>query len=268
MARERKYTISVIVPVYQVEPYLRQCVDSILAQSFHDFELLLIDDGSPDSCGKICDTYVKADNRVRVFHRENGGLSAARNTGLDHMRGAYVAMVDSDDVLISKDYLKSLYEALVNNNAEISLCRYADFPDGNAVPRKSGNPDKTFIRSGEDYALWRNIPENFSSNCAHGKLYSAKLFKSVRYPEGRIFEDIAVQHMLTFPCKRIVFIEANLYGYRVRENGIERGTPLDVRAQDIIYAFQNRMDYYQSAGRPDLADIAEQSMLKWLRRHL
>ena len=99
--------ISVIVPVYKVEQYLHRCIDSILSQSFTDFELLLIDDGSPDNCGKICDEYTQKDSRVRVFHKPNGGVSSARNLGLDNAKGKWIAFIDSDD-FVEKEYLEKL----------------------------------------------------------------------------------------------------------------------------------------------------------------
>lgn len=260
--------ISIIVPVYNVEHYLCECLDSIIAQSFSDWELLLIDDGSSDGSGVICDEYANKDKRIRVFHQGNQGQSVARNLGLDNMSGKYVTMVDSDDVLITNDYLKVMYEALVQNDAEMSLCRLGHFDNGSNPPPVKGDVQSTFVRTGEDYGLWKNIAAGFTPNSAAAKMYLASLFENVRYPEGRIFEDIAIQHMLTFPCKRIVFIEASIYGHRVRTDGTEIGTPVDVRAQDIVYAYQDRIDYYKSFERQDLADKAEQSMLRWLRNHI
>ena len=111
--------ISVIVPVYKVEKYIKKCVDSILAQSFTDFELWLVDDGSPDNCGTICDEYAKKDERVKVIHKKNGGLSDARNVALDVMQGKYVFFVDSDD-WISNDALESTYEALKRTGTKVA----------------------------------------------------------------------------------------------------------------------------------------------------
>lgn len=260
--------ISIIVPVYNVEPYLRECLDSIVIQSFTDWELILINDGSSDLSGNICNEYAATDGRIRVFHQQNLGQSAARNVGLDNMSGKYVTMVDSDDVLISNDYLKLMYDSLIQNDAEMSICRLAILKKEKDIPSTCGDVRSTFIRSGEDYSFWRNIPSGFLPNSAATKMYQASLFDNIRYPEGRIFEDIAIQHKLTFPCKRIAFVEASLYGYRRRSDGTEWGTPIDIRARDIVYAFQDRINYYNSANRPDLADRAEQSMLLWLRRHL
>ena len=112
--------ISIIVPVYKVEKYIHKCIDSILAQTFTDFELILVDDGSPDNCGKICDEYAKEDSRIVVIHKDNGGVSDARNIGISRANGEYIGFVDSDDY-IDKDMYKNLYESCLNNKADISI---------------------------------------------------------------------------------------------------------------------------------------------------
>lgn len=121
--------ISIIVPVYKVEPYLRKCVDSILAQTFTDFEVILVDDGSPDNSGKICDEYASKDSRVRVIHKKNGGLSSARNAGIDVARGKYLGFVDSDDY-IEKDMYELLYDNIVKEQADLSICGIYDVYEG------------------------------------------------------------------------------------------------------------------------------------------
>ena len=115
--------ISIIVPVYRVEQYLHRCVDSIMDQSFTDFELILVDDGSPDNCGEICDEYAKKDRRIRVFHKENGGVSSARNLGIDNSFGEYISFVDADD-FISLNWLECLYEKAISSNADIIVASY------------------------------------------------------------------------------------------------------------------------------------------------
>ncbi|EGP5489252.1 glycosyltransferase, partial [Enterococcus faecium] len=124
--------ISIIVPVYKVEPYLRKCVDSILAQTFTDFEVILVDDGSPDNSGKICDEYASKDSRVRVIHKKNGGLSSARNAGIDVARGKYLGFVDSDDY-IEKDMYELLYDNIVKEQADLSICGIYDIYAGKKV---------------------------------------------------------------------------------------------------------------------------------------
>ena len=133
--------ISVIVPIYNVEKYLGPCIDSILAQTFKDFELILVDDGSPDRCGKICDEYERVDKRIRVIHQENSGLSAARNVGLDVMVGKYVTFIDSDD-LVDKRFLEELYDNLQNDKAQISLCQFQEFENISEIKNSYGSQIK------------------------------------------------------------------------------------------------------------------------------
>ena len=141
--------ISIIIPVYKVEKYIHRCVDSILAQTFTDFELILVDDGSPDNCGKICDEYAEKDSRIVVIHQENGGLSAARNAGLDwvfeHSDSQWISFVDSDDY-VYPHYLEKLYQAVVENNTNISMCNFVNFSD--SVPECSLNEKESRIISG------------------------------------------------------------------------------------------------------------------------
>ena len=270
--------ISIVVPVYQVEPFLKQCIDSILAQSFFNFELLLIDDGSTDKSGTICDEYTKSDYRIKVFHQSNKGLSAARNTGLDNACGKYITMIDSDDVLLSNDYLKILYDSLEKNNAEISVIGQISFKDGEIPPKayigfKSlDDTNSVTILNGYQYNYWKHnevklLIGGFYPNPAYGKLYRRELFNNVRFPQGRIYETVAIQHLLTLYCERIAFVNATMYGYRIRKHSIERGTPIKTKMQDMILAYQERINYYKSEGYPELASYAEQLLLLWLNKN-
>jgi glycosyltransferase involved in cell wall biosynthesis len=128
--------ISIIVPVYDVEKYLKKCVDSILNQTFKDFELILVDDGSPDNSGAICDQYAEKDSRVRVIHKENGGLSDARNAGIEVARGKYLGFVDSDD-FVNEDMYKQLYTSIIENNADLSICGIFDLYEGKTPIKKT-----------------------------------------------------------------------------------------------------------------------------------
>lgn len=270
--------ISIIVPVYQVELYLRQCIDSILMQSFLNYELLLIDDGSTDSSGTICDEYAKADQHIKVFHQSNQGLSAARNTGIDNASGKYITMIDSDDVLLSNEYIKILYDSLQKSNAEISIIGQLSFR-GNQEPPKAYIGFKSLddisaitILNGYQFNYWRHnevkLPiGKFYPNLAYGKLYRKELFNNVRFPYGRIYESVAIQHLLTLHCERIAFVNAALYGYRFRKNSIETGTPIDKKMQDMILAYQQRINYYNNEGYPELSSYADQSLLLWLNKN-
>ena len=179
--------VSVIVPVYKVEPYLRRCVDSILNQSFQDFELILVDDGSPDSCGAICDEYAARDSRIHVIHQENKGLSGARNTGIDHANGEYLAFVDSDDKW-SPYFLESLYKALKEHDADISQCRW-EYMHGDEI-KEAYNPNaKCECFTGREMLSNLYIQTGAYYVVAWNKLYKKELFEEIRYQEGRIHED-------------------------------------------------------------------------------
>ena len=129
-------TISVIVPVYKVEPYIRKCVDSILGQTFSDIQVILVDDGSPDQCGKICDEYAKQDNRVEVIHKENGGLSDARNAGIPYAKGEYIIFLDSDDY-IDERMVERLHSLLNETNASIAACDFLCFFEDGSFEKKT-----------------------------------------------------------------------------------------------------------------------------------
>ena len=266
--------ISIIVPVYNVESYLRQCLDSILMQDFNDYELLLIDDGSPDNCGNICDGYASKDPRIRVIHQENGGLSAARNTGLDNSASEYIAMVDSDDILLSTRYLSTLLDVCNDTGADISVCEHITFKNADYLPEllyPAGITNEAVpcsIIDGIKYNGRHSLLDQTTFNISPGKLYRKTLFENVRYPTGRLFEDIAVQHRLTLHCSRIAVINAALYGYRTRNDGLSLGSPLDTRINDLIFAFHDRMDYFEREGYPDLVKKAEQDLLIHLRHLL
>ena len=263
-------TISIIVPVYQVEPYLRDCLDSILCQSFEDWEMLLVDDGSMDGGERICDEYACRDSRVRVFHQENAGLSAARNTGLDHAKGRYYTMIDPDDVLATPDYLQILYDALTENDADMSVCGHIGFPDGAKVPEATGIGSEVKVCTGKDFYLSRAQPRAeyyydeegnyidlwFSPPGAHGKLYKREMFDHIRYPEGHILEDLAIAHRLYLACERLAFLEAFIYAYRIRPSGIYNKASEKKKAQEEIFAYRDLLSYSKEIGDAEMIDYA------------
>ena len=248
--------ISVIVPIYQVQDYLKECIDSILKQSLTDYELILVDDGSTDNCPNICDEYAEKDNRIIVIHQKNAGLSAARNAGLDIARGQYYAMVDSDDVLISKDYLKYLYEFLIQENCLMSVCMLGKVDDEELTQK----PQEYKLLDKHNY-WYTSVYPGFYLGCAYGKLYHKSLFDNVRYPIGRTVEDQAVIHHLVYQCDKIVAINAKMYGYRYRESSIMISTNPYKLMEDIIYAFEDRRHFFIEQNEPDLAKLAENTML-------
>lgn len=217
------HCISVIVPVYGVERFLPACVESLLAQSFSDFELILVDDGSPDGCGVLCDAYATQDSRVRVVHKKNGGLSSARNTGLAVAKGEFIAFVDADD-LVAPNYLEQLYAALQHSDADMAICAVEDVQeDGSSFPI----PDRTGPTAVGTFDGKTLLAEFFGDNSTYytvawNKLYRRKLWKTLRYPDGLIHEDDAVAHRLYAACKTVVCLDTALYYYRLRQGSICR----------------------------------------------
>ena len=271
--------ISIIVPVYQVKPYLRECLDSILEQSFTDWEMLLVDDGSTDGGEIVCNEYADKDSRIRVFHQNNAGLSVARNTGLDHARGKYLTMVDSDDVLATRDYLKLLYDALLNANAEMSACGHLWFSDGAKVPLAIDPCSDYHISTGKDFYLRKAFPsetndideqgnivtKRYSPIGAHGKLYKKELFANVRYPVGHILEDLAVAHRIYLQCSKVAILDAYIYAYRRRPTGLYRSSDKAIIQQEELFAYSDLLAFSQEITDEQMIDYAGRMLRTLLR---
>ena len=240
-------TISVIVPVYRVEPYLRRCVDSILAQTYSDLELILVDDGSPDGCPAICDEYAREDSRVHVIHKPNGGLSDARNAGLGWMfansGSQYVTFIDSDD-LVTADYLKRLYDVLQTSQADISVCMDRSFEDEAELRVQPGTTDPTAeVMSGREACMSIYRMDGKTSVMAWGKLYRSEIMRPLRYPVGRIHEDDATTPLAYYRADRVVFVKDRLYLYRQRDGSIMRQA-FSARRFDGVEAVETCIQYF------------------------
>lgn len=207
--------ISIIVPVYNVEKYLHKCVDSILAQTFADFELILVDDGSPDGSGCICDEYVEKDNRVKVIHKKNGGLSDARNAGLDIAQGNYIGFVDSDDY-VANDMYEVLYTNIIREQADLSICGIYDVYEGKNLIEK----DNKYLVLNQDELLKLIFEGNLISVHAVNKLYAREIFQELRYPKERYHEDSYVIIDIISSCTKIVVDTRQKYYYFHREGSI------------------------------------------------
>lgn len=220
--------ISVIVPIYKVEPYLRQCVDSILNQSYRNLEVLLIDDGSPDKCGEICDEYERRDERVRVFHTENRGLSAARNLGLREAKGDYIGFVDSDD-WIEPDMYEVLLKRIEETGADIGVCgiaceyvnRCIDFPCSEAI----------YDSNNAVHALICGDLRNQVMN----KLWTRKVATFFQFPEEHVYEDIFTVYKVFLRAEKVATVRKALYRYRQRKGSIAQ-----------TYPMQNLIDYWDA----------------------
>ena len=198
--------ISVIVPVYKVEPYLRQCLDSILAQTHGNLEIILVDDGSPDSCPAICDEYAKKDPRIIVIHKENGGLGSARNAGLDACHGEYIGFVDSDD-WIEPDMYGVMLGRLIETGCDMASC-------------SSNNNRRKDILEGKEIHKEFISFKNIIREVAWDKLYRREIWDGLRFPEGMIFEDTYIITDVLSRCKSVVLTEGRFYHYRLRTNGL------------------------------------------------
>lgn len=237
--------ISVIIPVYQVEKYLAECVDSVLHQTYTNMEIILVDDGSKDFSGMICESYKKQDDRIRVIHIENQGSSGARNAGLKIAKGNYICFIDSDDKLAC-NYLERLYQLIQMYHAQIAVCDFS-------------NNEKDFNRILTNQAQIENISSHHMLKEWHGrrkyletvvwnKLYDRCLFDSYLglqpFPVGRLHEDILVSHLFVEKAKSIVITNEKLYFYRKRNDSISKSSSKENKIQDL-YAQKQRMDYFR-----------------------
>ncbi len=207
--------ISIIVPVYNVEQYLHKCVDSILAQTFTNFELILVDDGSLDSSGEICDQYAKVDSRIKVIHKPNGGLSDARNVGIEAAHSPYLAFVDSDDYIAQEMY-QMLFDDIRQAEADLAICGIYDVY-GDKAPREKEQLHEILDR---DTATIKIFEGNLISVHAVNKLYRKEIFSSLRYPKGKYHEDSYVILDVLAQCNTIVVNTKQVYYYTHREGSI------------------------------------------------
>lgn len=209
--------ISVIVPVYNVRPYLKRCIDSIIAQTYSDLEILLVDDGSTDGSGELCDAYARQDARVQVIHKKNGGLSDARNCGIEHAKGRYFCFVDSDDG-IAPQMIEVLYRNLVNTGADVSAAALKHFST-EELPAAEDALKKVQYMTGKE-ALRSILQSEELGDFAVNKLYKRDLFENVRYPLGRMMEDQGTTYKLLDKCQGVAYCPVPLYFYYQRPDSI------------------------------------------------
>lgn len=208
--------ISIIVPVYNVEKYLEKCVKSVIDQTYKNLEIILVDDGAKDNSGKMCDELAKLDSRIKVIHKENGGLSDARNFGLREAKGDYIGFVDSDDY-IANDMYETLYNTIKDNNADISIVSFYEMYKGKVIGvRDSGNLE---VLSKLD-AMKELLIDTKIQSYAWNKLFKKELFYDLKFPTGKNFEDIATTLLLFEKCDRVALLEKPKYYYLRRDDSI------------------------------------------------
>lgn len=245
--------VSIIVPVYRVEAYLSRCLESILAQRYPDFELILVDDGSPDNCPEICDEYAKKDPRIRVMHQPHRGLSDARNAGLSVMNGTYVTFIDSDD-LIPPDFLEKMLEILIRTNSDISVCSLFSFKE-EPVLQVQDDIEKIEVYSG--HAACKNIFQLEGPGVtACGKLYRAELWNGLRFPSGMIHEDNAAVPIAFYKSRFIAVIQNPLYFYRSNPDSI-MNRRFSAERFDFLRAVTFCQNFFLENEEDDLLTISE-----------
>ena len=236
--------ISVIVPVYRVEPYLDRCVQSVLHQSFSDFELVLVDDGSPDHCPELCDAYARKDRRVHALHRENGGLSAARNTGIDwvmeHSDTDWITFLDSDDWL-HRDFLLRMLETAEKEGVSLVACGYVD----RAKPEEDRDlgPLKPVIASPEEIY----IRHYYSCVTSWLKLIPREMLREIRYPQGKLYEDCFTTHKFFFSVSRMAYLPEKMGYYFFNSESISHSVWTPKRLQQLE-AHEGRIVFFKEKG--------------------
>lgn len=233
--------ISVVIPIYNVEQYILRCVDSVLNQTYQNLEIILVDDGSPDNCPKICDEYAVKDNRVRVIHKQNGGLSSARNAGIDVAEGEYITFIDSDDY-VTPDYVETLYNAICEDKTDLAIGSHRAVYDNGTVIDRSNNRRCTL--SSQD-ALKCVLYDDGIDVSAWAKLYKTELFSDIRYPEGRLYEDAATTYKLIDKANRVSLDSKVIYNYMIRSNSIAAGA-FSPKKMDLITSTREMCDYIKS----------------------
>ena len=248
--------ISIIVPVYKVEKYIYRCVDSILKQSFENFELILVDDGSTDESKIICDLYESNDSRIKVIHKENGGLSDARNAGIDIAKGKYISFIDSDDY-VEKDYIKSMYDAIKKDNSDISVSLHVIKYENGKTKFKFENQCDKIVNAKQ--ALEMMLYDDGLDLSAWGKLYKTVFFNNIKFPKGRIFEDAATTYKLMDKAEKISLVNQYLYNYMIRNNSISSGK-FNEKKMDLISSTKEMTDFV-SQKYPDLQRACDRRLM-------
>ena len=234
--------ISVIIPVYNIERYLTKCVESVLNQTYHNLEIILVDDGSEIETAQLCDNLALKDERIVVIHKTNGGLSSARNMGIEKSKGNLIAFIDGDDY-IENDMFEKLYISLKHNDADIAICSFQmEDENQNIVDKCPALLEGTYTNLEALDLLSQE--KQFRYVVAWNKLYKKEIFEKIRFPEGKLFEDQAIAHYVFWQARKIVTISNVLYHYLVRTNSLSRQTnPL--KYLDDIDALFDRIEFYK-----------------------
>lgn len=239
--------VSIIVPIYKVEPYLRRCLDSIVNQTYTNLEIILVDDGSPDGCPQICDEYAAKDERIVVIHKENGGLSDARNAGLDICKGEYISFVDSDD-WVENEYIFCLVENALSTNSDITIVNHDLVWNNHQL---KSEPFESCTIDGQKAFRKIILSQTIHLGIAWAKLYRKRLFKDIRFPKGKIHEDDFTSYKLVYEANRICCVDYVLYHYYQRSDSISK-TDKNYNHMDVV---KEQFDFLVEKKISDLAEL-------------
>ena len=242
--------ISIIVPVYNVEAYLERCVESILKQTYTNLEILLVNDGSTDHSGELCEQLALSDPRIRVIHKENGGLSDARNRGIDEASSDLIGFIDSDDY-IDEDMYETLYRQMISSKADLSMCGHYDVY--HQIPEKQVDDIMTWELKPEE-AIKMVMEAKILSVTAVNKLYKRELFEQLRFEIGKIAEDAFIMIRLINQCQKVVATNEKKYYYVHRENSITT-QKFSLKFLNVIEAYEQNANIIKE-NYPKLADVA------------
>lgn len=235
--------VSVIVPVYNVEHYLNRCVRSIQNQTYKNMEIILVDDGSPDKCGEMCEEFAKDDKRIRVIHKINGGLSEARNTGIDSAKGSDVVFVDSDD-WIDPDMIELLKHVQGKCDADIVECSYRNIYKGRIA--EETNCSAEVVVGDSVFALEGMLDWKYFKPVAWNKLYKREVLGDIRYPKGKLHEDEFTTYKYFYNASKLAYVDVSKYNYdRTREDSIT-GKRFHASNLDACWAFRERVDFFKT----------------------
>lgn len=265
---ENKPLLSVVVPVYNVEKYVERAVDSICTQTLTDMEIILVDDGSKDQSGKLCDELAQKDSRIRVLHKENGGLSSARNAGIEIAGGKYIAFVDSDD-WIDPEMYSVLTGLLEKHQADLAICSYKEVSEGENPNPAKGEGEIAVWQDQEALQVFVEEQETYNiQNAAWNKVYKRSLMGELRFPEGKLFEDIAYTTKLIARSQKTVYTNQPFYNYVVNRSGSIMNQRINERIfTDQIPLYMEKRQFLQEIGREDLVQIHNLFFYKRLLLH-
>ena len=245
--------ISVVIPVYKVENYLERCVNSVINQTYKNLEIILVDDGSPDNCGIICDRYAEVDDRVKVIHKKNGGLSSARNSGIDISSGKYITFIDSDD-WVDKEYVEYLYKILIENKCEMAMISHYITSKYDDI-RRSKRESLRVVTNEEFLMKLLKVGTQENVQYAWGKLYNNFKKTEIRYQDGLIDEDVPTTFKYVVNCKSVVMSDRKLYFYFNNKDSILR-QKFTRKRFDLIEVWKIIVDYANKNCNEQIANYA------------